>query len=84
MSMNLSKMKIILREDDMPMFSDEQISEFVAGADTVEDALYELLILKSENTTFSISGLTVAETSDYFKRLASTYRPHNTKVLGGE
>lgn len=84
MSMNLSKIKVILREEDMPMFSDEQISEFVAGADTPEDALYELLLLKSENTSFSISGLSVAETSDYFRRLAATYRPHNTGSLGGE
>lgn len=84
MSMNLSKIKAILREEDMPMFSDEQISEFVAGADTPEDALYELLLLKSENTSFSISGLSVAETSDYFRRLAATYRPHNTGSLGGE
>ena len=84
MSMNLSKIKVILREEDMPMFSDEQISEFVAGADTPEYALYELLLLKAENTSFSISGLSVAETSDYFKRLAATYRPHNTGSLGGE
>ena len=84
MSMNRSKIKVILREEDMPMFSDEQISEFVAGADTPEDALYELLLLKSENTSFSISGLSVAETSDYFRRLAATYRPHNTGSLGGE
>lgn len=84
MSMNLSKIKVILREEDMPMFSDEQISEFVTGADTPEDALYELLLLKSENTSFSISGLSVAETSDYFRRLAATYRPHNTGSLGGE
>ena len=62
----------------MPMFTDQEILDFVNNSDSEEEALYELLILKSENTALSITGLTTAETSDYFKRLAATYRPNNT------
>lgn len=83
MNTNLSRIKLILREKDMPMFTDQEILDFVDNSDSEEEALYELLILKSENTALSITGLTTAETSDYFKRLAATYRPNNTCVLRG-
>ncbi len=83
MDANLKRIKFILREDEMPMFTDESIEEFIQNSVSVESALYELLLLKSENTSLNISGLTTAETSDYFKRLASTYRPFNTGTLGG-
>lgn len=83
MNTNLSRIKLILREKDMPMFTDQEILDFVDNSDSEEEALYELLILKSENTALSITGLTTAETSDYFKRLAATYRPNNTGVLRG-
>lgn len=83
MEANLERVKFILREKDMPMFSDEEIESFVRSSDSIEQALYDLLILKSENTALNISGLTTAETSDYFRRLAATYRPNNTGILGG-
>ncbi len=83
MEANLERVKFILREKDMPMFSDEEIESFIKSSDSIEQALYDLLILKSENTALNISGLTTAETSDYFRRLAATYRPNNTGILGG-
>lgn len=83
MDANLKRIKFILREDEMPMFTDESIKEFIQNSVSVESALYELLLLKSENTALNMSGLTTAETSDYFRRLASTYRPFNTGTLGG-
>lgn len=79
--MDIMRVKVILREKDMPMFSDEEIQEFVDSSESVEQALYEMLVLKSENTALNISGLTTAETSDYFRRLAFMYRPHNSGVL---
>lgn len=83
MSSELAKLKAILREDEMPMFTDEQLNAYLQDSGSFKDALYELLLLKSENTSIQISGLTTADTSDYFKRLASTYRPFNTGTLGG-
>ena len=81
MAIDITKIKVILREKDMPMFSDEEIQQYINSSESSEQALYELLILKSENTALNISGLTTAETSDYFKRLAFTYRPHNSGIL---
>lgn len=84
MDYDLDKIKFILRENDMPMFSDLEIEDFIENSSSVDMAIYELLLLKSENTALSISGLTTAETSGYFKRLASMYKPNNSGILGGK
>ena len=67
----------------MPMFTDEELQSYLDNSESFELALYELLMLKSENTGLQISGLTIEDTSSYFRRLAQTYRPHNSGVLGG-
>ena len=79
----LDKLKFILREDDMPMFTDEQLQNYLQESESFELALYELLLLKSENTSLELQGMTIEDTSSYFRRLALTYRPHNTGLLGG-
>lgn len=80
---NLDRLKFILRESEMPMFTDEELQKYLDDSDSFEIALYELLLLKSENTGLQVSGLNIQDTSSYFRRLAQTYRPHNTGVLGG-
>ena len=79
----LKKLKFILREEEMHMFSDDQLEKSLDSSDSFELALYELLMLKSENTGLQVSGLNIQDTSSYFRRLAQTYRPHNSGVLGG-
>lgn len=79
----LDRLKFILRESEMPMFTDEELQNYLDNSDSFELALYELLMLKSENTGLQISGLTIQDTSSYFRRLAQTYRPYNSGVLGG-
>ena len=79
----LDRLKFILRESEMPMFTDEELQSYLDNSDSFELALYELLLLKSENTGLQISGLTIQDTSSYFRRLAQTYRPYNSGVLGG-
>lgn len=82
---DISRMRKILREDDMPFFSDGDLQFYITenGGD-VDSAIYQCLILKSQETTLSISGLTTADTSSYFKRLAQRYRPWHSGVLGGD
>ena len=46
-------------------------------------AIYECLVVKSEETSLQISGMTTNDTSKYFLRLASHYRPNNSRVLKG-
>lgn len=79
----LDRLKFILRESEMPMFTDEELQKHLDESESFELALYELLLLKSENTGLQLSGLDIQDTSSYFRRLAQTYRPHNSGVLGG-
>ena len=59
----LDRLKFILRESEMPMFTDEELQSYLDNSDSFELALYELLMLKSENTGLQISGLTIQDTS---------------------
>ena len=71
-------------EDKAPYFEDEEI-EYYLGKNNgnVDATIYEMLIIKSEDSTISVSGLNTHDTSGYFKRLASRYRTFNTGILGG-
>lgn len=78
----LERLKFILREAEMPMFTDEQLQKYVDATGSFDLALYQLLMLKSENTGLKVSGLEISDTSNYFRKLALTYRPHNSGILG--
>lgn len=76
------RIKMLLREEQLPFFSDDEI-EFYYNENNgdVDATLYQMLLLKSEDTTLSVSGLTTTSTSQYFKRLAANYMPHNSGIL---
>ena len=79
----LATVKRILREDTMPLLSDELIADISSSSDTVDEVIYKGALLKSEDTTLQVSGLSTADTSKYFLRIASMHRPSNTGILGG-
>ena len=80
----LAQLKAMIREDVMPMFDDEFLMAALKNhGNDLNSTAYELAIMKSENTTTTLSGLTLADTSKYFLRLASLYRPNNTGILRG-
>ena len=81
---DIEKLKIILRETDIPFFTDEELEFYQAENDGDFDATaYQCLIIKAENTTMSISGMSTADSSSYFRRLAARYRPNNSGILRG-
>lgn len=80
----VDKLKIILREDDIPFFSDEQLQFYLEeNKGDLNSTAYQCLLVKAETTTLSISGLSLSDTSRYFRRLASKYRPFNSGTLKG-
>lgn len=82
--MEMKRVKEILREEDIPYFTEEQIQFYVDENDgMVDNAIYQMLLVKSESSVISVSGLSTQDTSSYFKRLASHYRPNNSGVLRG-
>lgn len=81
---DISRLKIILRENDCPFFEDEELAFYLNenGGDFNKTA-YQCLIIKSESTAVVLSGFEAADSSKYFRRLAQRYRPNNSGVLEG-
>lgn len=78
----LKQIRIETRENQSPYFEDEDIEYyFNKNEGDVEATIYELLIVKSEDSTISVSGLSTGDTSTYFRRLASKHRKYNSGVL---
>ena len=81
---NLSDLKRILKEDDIPYFTTEELEFYLKENNgDYRATAYQCLLIKAENTTLSVSGLSLADTAQYFRRLASRYRPYNSGILKG-
>lgn len=81
---SLEDLKIVLREDAIPFFSDKELEFYLRENNGNYDlTAYQCLLIKAENTSLSISGLTAADSSAYFRRLAAKYRPRNSGLLVG-
>lgn len=81
---DIERIKVEIREEQAPYFEDSEIQYYLEKNNNDFDATcYELLIIKSEDSTISVSGLNTQDTSGYFKRLASRYRSYNSGTLSG-
>lgn len=79
---SIDDLKIVLRESEVQMFTDEELQWYVDKFNgNYNKAVYELLIVKSENTGMQIAGMSSEDSSSYFRRLANRYRPNNSGVL---
>nr|DAW81196.1 MAG TPA: hypothetical protein [Caudoviricetes sp.] len=78
----IEMLKIELRENQSPYFEDEDFTYYLEkNQGNVEATIYEMLLIKSEDSSINISGLSTQDTSDYFKRLASRFKSYNSGVL---
>ena len=74
-----------IRENQAPYFEEEDFVHYLKKNDgDVNATIYEMLIIKSEDSSISVSGLSTQDTSSYFKRLASRYRRFNSGILEGD
>lgn len=81
---NLEELKIVLREDEVPFFTDKELEFYLSENNgSYRATAYQCLLIKAENTTLNISGLSAADSSTYFRRLAAKYRPRNSGILMG-
>lgn len=81
---DIERMKKILREEEIPFFTDDELQFYIdENKGNVNSAIYQCLLVKAENTSLNVSGVSFAESSDYFRRLAQRYRPNNSGVLKG-
>ncbi len=81
---DIERIKKEIREEQSPYFEDSDFQFYLdKNNGDVNDTIYEMLIIKSEDSTISVSGLNTQDTSGYFKRLASRYRRFNSGILRG-
>ena len=79
----IQELKLILREETSPFFSDEEIAYYLEKNNyNVSATAYECLIIKSENDSISLpGGLNIADNQGYWLRLAKKYKPNGSKIL---
>ncbi len=76
------KIKIVLRENEIPFFTDDEINlQLELHDNDFNMTVYALAVIKAENCQMSLSGLSLADTSEYWLRIAQLYRPSCTRVL---
>ncbi len=81
---DIKTLKMILREKDVPFFSDEELQFYLDRADgNLDRAAYQCFLIKAEMCRLTLSGLTIADTSAYWLRLAALYRPNGSTVMAG-
>lgn len=85
---DIEKIKMIekeIREAQSPYFDEDDFQYYLdKNHGNVDATIYEMLIIKSEDSTISVSGLSTQDTSAYFKRLASRYKQFNSgELMGG-
>ena len=79
----IQELKLILREETSPFFSDEEIAYYLEKNNyNVNTTAYECLLLKAEDDSISLpGGLQLANNSSYWLRLAKKYKPNGSKIL---
>ena len=79
----IQELKVILREETSPFFTDEEIAYYLEKNNyNIDAAAYECLLLKAEDDSISLpGGLQLANNSSYWLRLAKKYKPNGSKIL---
>ena len=82
---DIERIKREVRENQSPYFEEDDFQYYLdKNNGDVNATIYEMLIIKSEDSTISVSGLSTQDTSAYFKCLASRYKPFNSgNLIGG-
>ena len=81
---DIERIKKEIREEQAPYFEEDDFQYYLdKNEGNVDATIYEMLIIKSEDSTISVSGLSTQDTSGYFKRLASRYKQFNSGTLEG-
>ena len=79
---DIERIKKEVREAQSPYFEEDDFQYYLdKNNGNVNATIYEMLIIKSEDSTISVSVLSTQDTSAYFKRLASRFKPFNSGIL---
>ena len=79
----IQELKLILREETSPFFTDEEIAYYLnKNNGNINNAAYECLLLKAEDDSIQLpGGLQLTNNSEYWLRLAKKYKPNGSRIL---
>ena len=79
----IQELKLILREETSTFFTDEEIEYYLnKNNGNINSTAYECLLLKAEDDSIALpGGLTLANNSSYWLRLAKKYKPNGSRIL---
>lgn len=79
----IQELKLILREETSPFFTDEELSYYLEkNQSDINKTAYECLLLKAEDDSIALpGGLQLANNSTYWLRLAKQYKPNGSRIL---
>lgn len=79
----LNELKLRLREEGSPFFTDEELAYYYNLYNKDLDlTTYKLLKIKAEDDSISLpGGLQLANNSDYWLRLAKQYKPRKKSFV---
>lgn len=79
----IQELKIRLREESSPFFTDEDLAYYLKqNNNDLDKTTYECLLLKSEDDSIVLpGGLQLANNSKYWLRLAKQYKPKKRSII---
>lgn len=80
---NIQELKLILREESSPFFTDEELAYYLdKNEGDINKSAYECFLLKAEDDSIALpGGLTLANNSQYWLRLAKKYKSNGSRCL---
>lgn len=79
----LHELKLRLREESSPFFSDEELAYYLEMFDNnLDKTTYKLALMKAEDDSITLpGGLSLPNNSSQWKRIAAMYKPNESRCL---
>ena len=79
----IQELKLRLREETSPFFTDEEIGYYLEKNNfNLDAATYECLLIKAEDDSISLpGGLSLPDNREYWLKLAKKYKPNGSRCL---
>lgn len=79
----INELKLRLREESSPFFSDEELAYYLKMFDNnLDKTTYKLALMKAEDDSITLpGGLSLPNNSSQWKRIAAMYKPNESRCL---
>lgn len=79
----INELKLRLREESSPFFSDEELEYYLKMFDNdLDKTTYKLALMKAEDDSITLpGGLSLPNNSSQWKRIAAMYKPNESRCL---